>query len=123
MTPLLEGDDDMEQRISSEELQNTARFVEKTNLGALADFSDISFPPVSGDLKEFPSLAPEDHAAERGIEVLRRNTEDAVATLNALAAALDNGFTIPPTLLEPVQPFIDAYRKAEEPDTSENSHT
>jgi len=113
----------MEQRISSEELRSAARFAEETNLGALADISEVSFSPVRGDLRAFPRPEPESQTVELGIDVLRRNTEEAVAVLHALAAALDNELPVPPTLFGPVQPFIDAYRAAEEQRTSENDQT
>lgn len=110
----------MEQRITSEELRSAARFTEETNLGALADISDVSFSPVRGDLREFPRPEPASQTIDVGIDVLRRNTEEAVAALHTLAAALDNELPVPPTLLGSVQSFIDAYRAAEEQRTSEN---
>jgi hypothetical protein len=113
----------MEQRISSEELRSAARFTEEANLGALADISDVSFSPVRGDLREFPRPEPESQTLEVGIDVLRRDTEEAVAALHTLAAALDNELPVPPTLVGLVQPYIDAYRAAEEQGTSENDQT
>ena len=109
----------MEQRISAEELRSVARFVEES-LVTLADISDISVPLVSGGLREFPRQAPEGEAVEQGVEVLRENAEEAVASLRALAAARDNGIPVPPALLAPVQWYIEAFRRTEGQPTSEN---
>jgi len=125
--PKLEDDNEwrtrMEQEIRADELRNAARFVEETILDALADFSDITFPLVIGGAKDFPRPAPEGRAAEQGVDVLRKDAEEAVAALYALAAAVDNELPVGPALLTSVQPFIDAYRAAEEQGTSENGQT
>jgi hypothetical protein len=107
----------MAQEITPGELRNAARFAEEEILDALADLSDVSFPLVVGSAKDFPRPAPEDRAAEQGVDVLR---EDAVAALYALATALENDLPVSPALLASVQPFIDASHAAEEQSSSEN---
>lgn len=104
----------MEQRISADELRRAAQFVEAEGLAALDDFGDIPFPLARGDLREFPRPAPQDQAAAQGFAVLRQTTEEAVAMLYALAAALDAGREVPAPLLAPVQGYIDAFRAAGE---------
>jgi hypothetical protein len=109
----------MEQRINAEELRSVARFVEE-GLVALADISDISFPLVSGGLREFPRQTPEGEAFEQGVEVLREDAEEAAAALRALAEALERELPVHPALLASVQPYIDAFQSAPEQSTSEN---
>lgn len=110
----------MEQEITPGELRNAARFAEEEILDALADLSDVSFPLVVGGAKDFPRPAPEDQAAEQGVDVLREDAEDAVAALYTLATALENDLPVSPALLASVQPFIDASHAAEEQSSSEN---
>jgi hypothetical protein len=109
----------MEQGISAEELRSVARFVEE-GLVALADISDISFPLVSGGLREFPRQTPEGEAFEQGVEALREDAEEAAAALRALAEARDNEIPVHPALLAPVQPYIDAFQSTPEQSASEN---
>jgi hypothetical protein len=109
----------MEPGITAEKLRDTARFVEEEILATLDDLSDVSYPLVVGGAKQFPRPAPEDRAAERGVELLRKDAEDAVAALHALAVALDPELElrgVPALLaaLQPsVQPFIDAFQASE----------
>jgi hypothetical protein len=110
----------MEQEITPEKLRNTARFVEEEIVAELDELSDVAFPLVAGGLKDFPRPAPEDRAAERGVEVLREEAEGAAAALYALAVALDNELPVSPALRASVQPFIDAFQAAEGQSTSEN---
>src|SRR5919112_6566610 len=112
----------MEQRINADELRSVARFVEE-GLVALADISDISFPLVSGGLREFPRQAPEGEAFEQGVEVLREDAGEAAAALRALAEALERGLPVHPALLASVQPYIDAFHSAPEQPPSENGST
>ena len=109
----------MEPEISAEELRDVARFVEE-GLVALADISDLSFPLVSGDLRAFPRQTAEGEAFEQGVEFLREDAEGAVAALRALAEARDNELPVHPALLASVQPYIDAFHRAQEPPPSEN---
>jgi hypothetical protein len=111
----------MEPEIRAEDLRNVAGFVEES-LVALADISDISFPLVSGDLREFPRQTAEGEAFEQGVEFLRQDAEGALAALRALAEARDNALPVPPALLASVQPYIDAFfrSRAQEQPTSEN---
>jgi hypothetical protein len=103
----------------AERLRNAARVAEEKILDDLADLSDVSFPLVRGGAKDFPRPAPEDQAAERGIDVLREDVEDAVAEVYAQAAV---GKDLPEShaLFTFVQPFIDALPVAEGQSTSEN---
>jgi hypothetical protein len=112
------GDDDerrttMEQEITPQKLRNTARFVEEEILAELAELSDVSFPLVAGGAKDFPRPAPEDRAAEQGVEVLREEAEDAAAALYALAVALENELPVSDALFASVQPYIDAFQASE----------
>jgi hypothetical protein len=116
----------MEEELTAEKLRNTARFVEEQILAALDNLSDVSFPLVAGGAKDFPRPAPEDRAAQQGVEVLREEAEDAVAALHALALALDPELELPGAdallaVSQPsVQPFIDAFQVAEGQPPSEN---
>jgi hypothetical protein len=110
----------MEQEITPEELRNTAHFVEEEILDTLADLSDVTFPLVVGGAKDFPRPAPEGRAVDQGVDVLREEAEDAVAALHALATALENELPVPPALRASVDPFIDAFRRAEGQPPSEN---
>jgi hypothetical protein len=120
----------MNQDPRSEELRQTARFIEEEILDPLANLSDLSFVLVEGGAKDFPRPAPEDRAVERGAEILREDAQDAVAALYALAAARDNGFPDSPALLASLQPYIEAFRTAEgqtgseeNPDQTEGNST
>jgi hypothetical protein len=110
----------MDQEITAEELRNTARFVEEEILPVLDELSDVAFPLVAGGAKDFPRPAPEDRAAQQGVEVLREEAEDAVAALHALAVALENELPVSPASRTSVQPYIDAFHRAQEQPTSEN---
>jgi hypothetical protein len=99
-----------ERELSPAYLRQVAHFVEATALDALADYSDISFPLVVGDVKDFPRASAENRAAERGLEALRESTERVAASLYALAAARDHGREVPEALLAPLRGYIDAYR-------------
>ncbi len=92
------------------ELRGAARFLEDIALTAVVSYSDIEFPLRPGDLKEFPRPSAEDEAAIQGLEVLRQSIEEAVAALDALAAASEDGREVPPALLVFVQPYLDAFR-------------
>jgi hypothetical protein len=116
----------MEQEITADKLRDTARFVEEKILAALDALSDVSFPLVAGGARRFPRPAPEGRAAERGVEVLRKDAEDAIAALHALAVALDHerelsGADALLAVFQPsVQPFIDAFQASEGQPPSEN---
>src|SRR5215218_7313415 len=103
---------EQEQRITANELRRVARYVEETALPAVASYYAIPIPIATGGVKEFPRPSKEDEAAEQGFNVLRMSTEQAVVALYALALALDNALDVPPALLRPVQPYIDAFRAA-----------
>ena len=98
--------------ISAQELRNAAQFVEDSLLDTIADYSAIRFPFTQGDLKDFPRPAPQDQAARQGFMILRESAEQAIATLYALAAALDNNLPVPPALRVSVQPYITAFQDA-----------
>ena len=98
------------QGVSSRELRETARYLEDTALDALASYADITFPLSVGNARFFPRERPEDQVAQRGVAVLQESIEQVVASLYALAAALDNNLAVPPALLVSVQPYIDAFR-------------
>jgi hypothetical protein len=104
----------MEREITPRKLRETARFVEEEIVAELDELSDVAFPLVAGGAKDFPRPAPEDRAAEQGVEVLREDAEDAVAALYALATALENELPVSDALFASVQPFIDAFEAAEE---------
>jgi hypothetical protein len=76
---------------------------------------------VRGDLKTFPRPSSEARAAERGLDVLRQDTDEVVTALYALSAALDNDLDVPHVLLMPVLPYIDAFRAEPEADAEERS--
>jgi hypothetical protein len=111
----------MEQEITPQQLRQTARFVEEEILAELDELSDVSFPLVAGGAKDFPRPAPEDRAAEQGVEVLREEAQDAAAALYALAVALENDLSVSDALFASVQPYIDAYQAPEVQSPSENS--
>jgi hypothetical protein len=98
--------------ISAQELRNAAQFVEDSILDTIADYAAIRFPLTQGDLKDFPRPAPQDQAARQGFMILRESAEQAIATLYALAAALDNNLPVPPALRVSVQPYITAFQDA-----------
>jgi hypothetical protein len=111
----------MEQEITPQKLRQTARFVEGEILADLDELSDVSFPLVAGGAKEFPRPAPEDRAAQQGVEVLREEAEDAAAALYALAVALEKELPVSDALFASVQPYIEAFQAPEEQPPSENS--
>jgi hypothetical protein len=110
------GKDDAEQPEAqapeelARELREAARFFEDVALSAVFSYSDIEFPLRPGDLKDFPRPSAEGEAALQGLEVLQESIEEAVAVLNALAAASEDGREVPPALLVFVQPYLDAFR-------------
>jgi hypothetical protein len=53
----------------------------------LAGLTDVSFPNVTGDLRNFPRPSPDDEVVARGFEILREDTARAVAVLRAVARA------------------------------------
>ena len=110
----------MEQRITPQELRDAARFVYEEILAQIDELSDVAFPLVAGGAKDFPRPAPEDRAAQQGVEVLREEAEDAMAALYALAVALENALPVSDALFASVQPFIDAFEAAEGQTTPEN---
>jgi hypothetical protein len=99
------------QEITAQELRNAAQFVEDSILDTVADYSAIDFPLARGDLKDFPRPSPQDQAAQEGFMILRESAEQAIATLYALAAALDNNLAVPPALRMSVQPYISAFQE------------
>jgi hypothetical protein len=99
----------MSQEVPLEELRSLASEMESALL-RLEDYSEISFPLATGDLRRFPRPTPEDRAAEQGFDVLREEGEKTVAVLYAFAAAADRDRTVPRELLALVQPAIDAFR-------------
>jgi hypothetical protein len=116
----------MEREIGAEELREVAHFVEES-LVALADISDISFPLVSGDLRRFPRQTAEGEAFEQGVEFLREDAEEALASLRALAVAQaaveqdpERALPVPPALFASVRPYIEEFRRAEGQPPSEN---
>jgi hypothetical protein len=96
---------------SPEELRNAASYIEETSVDALGNFSDIAFPLVTGGLKDFPRESAESQAAEQGLIVLETSAEEAVVTLHALAAILENRYEIPPHMWESARPYLEAYRE------------
>jgi hypothetical protein len=110
-----------EQRITAQELRRVAEYVEDTVLETLASYSDISFPLAHGDLKTFPRPSAESRAAQRGIDVLRQDTEEAVTALYAIAAAMDNDLDVPQVLLVPLLPYIEAFRAEPEVEAEESA--
>jgi len=110
----------MEQEITPQRLRDTARFVEEEILAELDELSDVAFPLVAGGAKDFPRPAPEDRAAQQGVEVLREEAEDTVSALYALAVALENDLPVSDAWFASVQPFIEASQAAERQSTSEN---
>jgi|Tabmets5t2r1_1033131.scaffolds.fasta_scaffold82867_2 hypothetical protein len=95
-----------------EELRQAARFVEAVALGAVAESSLLAFPLALGGVKDFPRPAPDGRAALDGVRRLRRQLEEAVAELHAVASALEAGLPVPPVVLTPAGPYLDAYRAA-----------
>jgi hypothetical protein len=113
--------EDQEERITAQELRQVAEYVEDTILETLANYSDISFPLVHGDLKTSPRASAESRAAQKGFDILRQNTEEAVTTLHALAAAMDNDLDVPQVLLLPFRPYIEAFRSEPEAEAAESA--
>ena len=100
----------MPPQLDPNELREVAKFVMETSLEALQAYSEISFPPVVGNLQNFPRPSLEGRAAQQGFGVLREEVEEAVAALYALAAAIDNRLPVPLPLQVRLQPYIDAFR-------------
>jgi hypothetical protein len=100
----------MPQQLDPNELREVAKFVAETSLEALTAYSELSFPPVVGNLQDFPRPSLEGRAAQQGFVVLREEVEEAVAALHALAAAIDHRLPVPPALQVRVQPYVNAYR-------------
>ncbi|MGE5667399.1 MAG: hypothetical protein ACM338_04305 [Betaproteobacteria bacterium] len=95
-----------------EELWKAARFVAAVGLDAVAEFFQLPFPLSISSPKDFPRPGSENRAAREGVELLRREIENAAAQLFALASALEAGVTLSPVLLIPVRPYLEAYRAA-----------
>jgi hypothetical protein len=95
-----------------EELRRAARFVEAVALDAVSQSSLLAFPLALGGVKDFPRPSPDGRAALDGVMRLRRQLEEAVAELHALASVLEAGLPVPPVLLGSVGPYLHAYRAA-----------
>ncbi len=114
----------MDENLDPNELRNVARFVEETALAALASYSTVPMPRYSGNLTDFPRASREDQAAEEGIVALREAVKQAVASLYTVAFAIEHKLQVPPALLIPLQPYIDAYlnqRKVKQNQASEQN--
>ncbi len=95
--------------LSPMDLRNTARYLEKTALPALASYSRAPIALRSGGLREFPRPSREDQAAEQGFVALRGSINETVSALYALAFAMEQDLEVPDTLLLPLLPSIEAY--------------
>lgn len=109
----------MPESLDPNELREVAKFVEETSLDALTSYVELSFPPVVGDMQNFPRSAPEERAAVRGFDVLREEVEATVAVLYALAVASENRLPVPITLQVRVEPFINMFRIQREQQAAE----
>lgn len=103
---------EMAEQREAREFRNAARVVAQQALDAIADYSDITFPLVEGNLQVFPRPSPEDQAAQQGFVVLQESVDQIVAVLYALAAAREQGRSVPQVLRVLVQPYLDAASKA-----------
>jgi hypothetical protein len=98
------------QEITALELRKVAQFVEDTTLDLITNYSSVRFPLARGDLKDFPRPSSQDQAAQQGFVILRESSEQTIAKLYALAAALDNNLPVAPALLLSVQPYVAIFR-------------
>jgi hypothetical protein len=98
------------ERIDSAELRAAARYTEEVGLSALASYSEIPINVYAASLERFPQPSQGDSAAQDGIFALRQSVERAVSAMHALALAADNRLPIPPVLLIPLKPYLDAFR-------------
>ena len=98
---------------TADELRRAARYIEAVGLDGVAQLSQLVFPLQIGGLKEFARPAPEDRAALEGIRRLTRHIEGATTELHAIASAVEAGLPVPPILLTPVRPYLEAYRAAD----------
>jgi hypothetical protein len=101
----------MNGQISPDRMREAARFLQDEVIGALNAVSDVAFPLVKGDLRQFPRPSNEDQAASEGFRLLRESLQNTVAQLYAGAVALeiarDRDMELPPELFESLRPFID----------------
>jgi hypothetical protein len=98
------------ERADAAELRAAARYTEEVTLSALASYSEIPIDVVSGSFDQFPQPSQPDLAAQDGIVALRESIERVVSSMHALALAAENGLPVPPLLLMPLQPYLEAFR-------------
>lgn len=98
---------------TADELRSVARYLEET--AAEVTFVAEEAPPpreIKG-AQFFPRSEPESRGLAQETGVVQEETTRVIATLLEFAAAIDAGADVPPVLLLPVQPYIDAYRAAQ----------
>ena len=98
------------QRVDSAELRAAARYTEDVALSALASYSGIPIKVYSGNLEQFPQPSQPDLAAQEGVLALRQSIKRAVSSMHALALAAERGLPVPPVLLIPLLPYLEAFR-------------
>jgi hypothetical protein len=94
--------------ITAMELRETAEFLE-SELQTFDDFSDVSPTLTEGDLKLFPRPSPENRAAEQGFSFLRKHIQGVIASLYALASAVERDAQLPPVAFLILDPYVNAY--------------
>lgn len=97
------------QNLNAIHLRAAARSIEEAAFSALASYSDIPIDVFSGSLAQFPQPSQPDLAAQDGIVALRQSLERVVSSIYALALAAESGLPVPPVLLIPLQPYLDAF--------------
>jgi hypothetical protein len=100
----------MDEKLDPVELREIARYTEETALSALAAYSTVPIPLYSGNLQDFPRPSQPDQAAEEGLAALRETVERVVASIYTVAFGLEHGLEVPPALLIPILPYIEAFR-------------
>lgn len=95
-------------RLEPRQLRELAQRLESEAGAAVDALSELEFPLVTGDLKNFPRPSGEHRAAEEGVQFLRQSLRGASAALYTLSAAREQGRDVPDILFAAVEPYVNA---------------
>jgi hypothetical protein len=90
------------------QLRELAQRLEAEAGAAVDTLSELEFPLITGDLKDFPRPSGEHRAAQEGVEFLRESLNGAAAALYTLSVAREQGREVPDILFAVVEPYVNA---------------
>jgi hypothetical protein len=95
-------------QLEPRQLRELAQRLESEAGAAVDALSELEFPLVTGDLKDFPRPSGEHRAAEEGVKFLRESLNGAAAALYASSAAREQGREAPDILFAAVEPYVNS---------------